>query len=86
MPMIAIIARRPLANSADSFLALVAGSLDVITFHPNSPGLPVELASKVPSTMPAKKAICTQPMAGTLLKAARPLGTSSNFRPREGDK
>lgn len=38
------------------------------------------------STVPANATICAQPLKGTLLKAAKPLGTSVNFKPKEGDK
>jgi len=36
--------------------------------------------------VPANATICAQPLKGTLLKAAKPLGTSVNFKPKEGDK
>ena len=38
------------------------------------------------STVPANATICAQPLKGTLLKAAKPLGTSVNFKPKEGDR
>ena len=74
MPMMAIMVKRPLASSARSFLASSAGSLEVITFQPYSPGFPVLCSPtpKVPSTMSAKKTICTQPMVGTLSRSTRP--------------
>ena len=37
MPMMAIIASLPLANSADNFLVFSAGSLEVKTLKPKSP-------------------------------------------------
>ena len=37
MPMMAIIARRPFASSADNFLVFSTGSLDVKTLKPKSP-------------------------------------------------
>merc|ERR1719210_999796 len=39
--MIAIIARRPFASSAANFFSFSAGSLEVRTLKPKSPGVPV---------------------------------------------
>ena len=40
MPMMAIMAKRPLASSALNFFDFSAGSFDVRTFQPYSPGVP----------------------------------------------
>ena len=88
MPMMAIMASLPLASSADSFLVFSAGSEEVKTFHPKSPA-----AAAVPadwSWETSQKAmyakICPHPAAGTLEIAAKPLGTSANFNPADGER
>merc|ERR1719191_631024 len=86
--MIAIIAKRPFAISADNLPFSAAGSDDVRSFQPKSPA-----AAEVPadwsceSSQKAQYAtICPQPAAGTLEMAARPFGMSANFTPADGDK
>ena len=88
IPMMAIMASLPLASSADSFLVFSAGSEEVKTFHPKSPA-----AAAVPadwSWETSQKAmyakICPHPAAGTLEIAAKPLGTSANFNPADGER
>jgi len=88
MPMMATMAKRPLAISADSFFFNTSGSLDVSTFHPKSPS---EAAvpgfwSWLISQNEQYATICAHPSAGTLDSAARPFGTSANLIPIEGDR
>jgi len=88
MPIMATIAKRPLATSALNFFVSSAWSDDVSNFQPKSPAaaaLPADWSCD--SSQKAQYAtICAQPAAGTLEIAARPLGTSANFRPAEGDR
>ena len=88
IPMMAIMAKRPFANSALSLVFFTSGSSDVMSFHPKSPA-----KAAVPGTglgklrrRPWYAAIWAQPAAGTLEIAASPLGTSANFKPADGDK
>ena len=88
MPMMAIIARRPFANSALNFLVFSAGSDDVKTLNPKSPaaaGVPGDWSWETSQKAMYAK-ICPHPAAGTLEMAARPLGTSANFKPAEGER
>ena len=88
MPMMAIIASLPLANSADNFLVFSAGSLEVKTLKPKSPaaaGVPGDWSWET-SQKAMYARICPHPAAGTLEIAANPLGTSANFNPADGDK
>jgi hypothetical protein len=39
----------------------------------------------LPSMWPRKRPNCSQPSMGTFETAAMPLGTSANFRPRDGE-
>merc|ERR1719277_637137 len=88
MPMIATMASRPFAISAESLPFNAVGSDEVSNFQPKSPA-----AAEVPadwsceSSQKAQKAtICPQPAAGTLEMAARPFGMSANLRPTEGER
>ena len=88
IPMIAIIASRPLANSALSLVFFTSGSSDVMSFHPKSPAkaaVPGDWSWET-SQKAMYAAIWAQPPAGTLEIAASPLGTSANFKPADGDK
>jgi len=62
--MIAIMAKRPLAISADSFLVFSAGPEEGSTFQPSSPGLPSEMSLLKKagySTKPQQAKICVRP-------------------------
>ena len=86
--MMAIMAKRPFANSALSLVFFTSGSSDVMSFHPKSPAkaaVPGDWSWETSQKAMYAK-ICAHPAAGTLEIAARPLGTSANFKPADGDK
>jgi len=87
MPMIATMARRPLAISAASFFVFSMGSLAVRTFQPKSPdaaGVPADWSWEI-SQYAQYATICAQPAAGTLEMAPRPFGMSANFTSVDGE-
>ena len=56
MPMIAIMAKRPLASSACNFLVFSAGSEEVSTVKPSWPGLPSTMSLPRPPAISVKPA------------------------------
>ena len=72
--MIAIMARRPFANTTLNFAVIRPMFFRCVEVKPVFP------------MRPQKATIGSQPASGTFEKATKPFGTSDNLMPMDGDK